>query len=137
MPDVVAHTAVIEAYANAGQAKEASKTFMRMLACGVSPNAYTYSVLIKGLAASGDRKLLKEAKKYVVEMLGKGMRVNVGTYVSVFEAIAKMGIAEEGKEFLEVMKGKGFTPDENEVREILKGKRGPEFRSVMDILFGK
>lgn len=55
MPDVVAHTAVIEAYANAGQSKEAVKVYMRMLTSGVMPNAYTYSVLIKGLA--GDAKL--------------------------------------------------------------------------------
>jgi PPR repeat family/PPR repeat len=50
MPDVVAHTAVIEAYVNAGGThwKNAIRTYERMLACGVLPNAYTFSVLIKG-----------------------------------------------------------------------------------------
>nr|GMD88502.1 pentatricopeptide repeat-containing protein At4g38150-like [Ipomoea batatas] len=47
MPDVVAHTAVIEAYCDAGQPKEAHKVYQRMLVSGVLPNAYTYSVLIQ------------------------------------------------------------------------------------------
>ncbi|WKA02563.1 hypothetical protein VitviT2T_020738 [Vitis vinifera] len=134
MPDVVAHTAVIEAYANAGQSKEAVKVYMRMLTSGVMPNAYTYSVLIKGLA--GDAKL-GEAKKYVLEMMGKGMRPNAGTYTALFEGFAKEQKVEEGREFLEQMKAKGFTPDEKAVREILKNRRGQVFRSIMDILFGK
>lgn len=137
MPDVVAHTAVVDAYVNAGQAKEGLNTYLRMVNCGIKPNAYTYSVLVKGLALSGDKKLLKEAKKIVVEMMGKGVKVNAGTCVAVFEAFVKTGNVEEGKEFFEVLKGKGFVVDEKEVREVLKGKRGPEFRGVMDILFGK
>ncbi|KAL6964540.1 hypothetical protein U1Q18_035592 [Sarracenia purpurea var. burkii] len=141
MPDVVAHTAVIEAYANAGQAKEALKVYHRMLASGVKPNAYTYAVLIKGLANSGDGKLLVEAKKYVMEMLEKGMRPNAGTYVAVFEAFGREGKAEEGREFLEAMKkaaaARGFVVEEKEVREVLRDRRGPVFRSVMGILFGK
>ncbi|KAK1370519.1 Pentatricopeptide repeat-containing protein [Heracleum sosnowskyi] len=137
MPDVVAHTAVVDAYVNAGQAKEGLNTYLRMVNCGIKPNAYTYSVLVKGLALSGDKKLLKEAKKIVVEMMGKGVKVNAGTCVVVFQAFVKTGNVEEGKEFFEVMKGKGFVADEKEVREVLKGKRGPEFRGVMDILFGK
>ncbi|KAL8109557.1 pentatricopeptide repeat-containing protein At2g35130-like [Apium graveolens] len=137
MPDVVAHTAVVDAYVNAGQAKEGLNTYLRMVNCGIRPNAYTYSVLVKGLALSGDKKLLKEAKKIVVEMIGKGVKVNAGTCVAVFEAFVKTGNVEEGKQFFEVIKGKGFVVDEKEVREVLKGKRGPEFRGVMDILFGK
>lgn len=52
MPDVVAHTAVIQAYVNAGGThwKNALRTYQRMLACGVLPNAYTFSVLIKGVS---------------------------------------------------------------------------------------
>ncbi|KAL5580447.1 hypothetical protein UlMin_012889 [Ulmus minor] len=135
MPDVVAHTAVIEAYANAGQAKEALKVFLRMLASGVAPNAYTYSILIKGLA--GNTKFLGEAKKYVVEMMDKGMKPNAGVYTAVFEALAREEKSGEGREFLKQMKAKGFVPDEKAVREALKSKRGPVSRSVMDILFAK
>ncbi|XP_022773499.1 pentatricopeptide repeat-containing protein At4g38150-like [Durio zibethinus] len=136
MPDVVAHTAVIEAYANAGQCKEALKSFMRMLASGVAPNAYTYTVLIKGLATV-DAKHLGDAKKYLMEMIGKGMRPNAGTYTVVLEAFARMDKVDEAKEFLGQMKEKGFVPDEKDVKEVFSSKRGPVFRSVMSILFDK
>ncbi|KAL6132880.1 hypothetical protein ACLB2K_065119 [Fragaria x ananassa] len=135
MPDVVAHTAVIEAYAAAGKPKDALKVYMRMLACGVAPNAYTYSVLIKALAA--DERFVGDAKKYVVEMLGKGMRPNAGTYVAVFEALAGEEKAEEARVLLEEMRGKGFVADEKAVREVLKGRRGAVVGSVINILLGK
>ncbi|XP_004302488.1 PREDICTED: pentatricopeptide repeat-containing protein At4g38150-like [Fragaria vesca subsp. vesca] len=135
MPDVVAHTAVIEAYATAGKPKDVLKVYMRMLACGVAPNAYTYSVLIKALAA--EERFVGDAKKYVVEMLGKGIRPNAGTYVAVFEALAGEEKAEEARVLWEEMRGKGFVADEQAVREVLKGRRGAVVRSVINILFGK
>lgn len=135
MPEVIAHTAVVEAYANAGQCKEALKVFMRMLACGAKPNAYTYTVLIKGLA--GDGKYLGEAKSYVMEMMEKGMRPNAGTYTAVFEGFAREQRVEEGTEFLEQMKSKGFVPDEKAVREAIQNKRGQVYRTVYQMLFGK
>lgn len=138
MPDVVAHTAVIEAYASAGQGKEALRVFMRMLASGVAPNAYTYAVLIKGLAAAdGNAKLLGDAQKYLMEMVGKGMRPNAGTYTAVFEAFVRAQKVDEARELLQQMKAKGFVPDEKVVREALIDKRGQGFRGVINILFGK
>nr|XP_019702549.1 pentatricopeptide repeat-containing protein At4g38150 isoform X1 [Elaeis guineensis] len=123
MPDVVAHTAVIEAYANAGgQSKDALRTFDRMLASGVSPNAYTYTVLIKGLARDGR---LPEVRKYLLEMICKGMRPNTATYLAVFEAYVKGDRTDDARALLEEMKGKGFVPDEKAVRENLS-KRGQE-----------
>lgn len=136
MPDVVAHTAVMEAYFNAGtgHSKKALKVFMRMLASGVVPNAYTYSVLITGLAA--DAKLV-DAKKYVLEMMAKGMRPNAHTYAAVFEAYTRENKVEEAKELLQQMKARGFVPDENPMRDALRDKRGQVFRTVIGILFDK
>ncbi|KDP43919.1 hypothetical protein JCGZ_20929 [Jatropha curcas] len=135
MPEVIAHTAVIEAYANAGgQSKEAHKVFLRMLANGIAPNAYTYTVLIKGL--SNDGKLV-DAKKYLLEMMGKGMRPNAGTYTAVFEAFAKEEKVEEAKELLKQMKERGFVPDEKAVKEVVSNKRGQVFRTVINVLFNK
>ncbi|KAF8118896.1 hypothetical protein N665_0002s0198 [Sinapis alba] len=135
MPDVVAHTAVVEAYAKAGQPKESLKVFMRMLACGVLPNAYTYTVLIKGLAA--DAKTLKDAKKHLLEMVGNGMGPNAVTYTSVFEGFVREEKEEAARELLREMKGKGFVPDEKAVKEALKSKRGQVFRTVINLLFDK
>ncbi|KAI3810612.1 hypothetical protein L1987_20233 [Smallanthus sonchifolius] len=136
MPDVVAHTAVIEAYAATMKGKEALKVYMRMLASGVLPNAYTYTVLIKAMAGSGDEKLLGEAKKLFVEMMGKGVGLNAGTCVAVLEGLVKVGKEEEGREVVVKIRALGLAPDEEGLRELLKNKRGPVFRSVMNILFG-
>ncbi|XP_027367182.1 pentatricopeptide repeat-containing protein At4g38150-like [Abrus precatorius] len=135
MPDVVAHTAILEAYANAGQPKEVLKVYMRMLASGVSPNFYTYSVLIKGLTS--DAKFQRDANKFLLEMMDKGMRPNAQTYTSVFEALAREEKQDEATRLLEQMKAKGFIPDEKAVREVLNNKRGPVFRTVINIIFGK
>ncbi|XP_077240414.1 tetratricopeptide repeat (TPR)-like superfamily protein [Tasmannia lanceolata] len=134
MPDVVAHTAVIEAYANAGgQSKEALKVYTRMLASGVNPNAYTYTVLIKGLARDSR---FGDAKKYVMEMMDKRIRPNAATYTALFEAFAREQKLDEGRELLEQMKARGFVPDEKAVREHLI-KRGQVYRGVINLLFGK
>lgn len=135
MPEVIAHTAVIEAYANAGEAKEAQRVYMRMLASGVAPNAYTYTLLIKALAGSGDGKLLGDAKKYLMEMLGKKIRPNAGTYVAVFQGFVKAGKEDEARELLRELKGCGFVPDKKAVSEVLRDVRGPAFRILMSILF--
>ncbi|KAL2477693.1 Tetratricopeptide repeat (TPR)-like superfamily protein [Forsythia ovata] len=137
MPDVVAHTAVIEAYVQASQAKEAHKVYLRMLASGVLPNAYTYRVLIRGLVKSGEAKMVKEAQKYVGEMVGRGMRPNATICVETFEGLVKVGLDKEGREMLEMLKEKGFVPEENKVRESLKNKRGTVYRTVMSVLYGK
>lgn len=134
MPDVVAHTAVIEAYANAGgKSKEAVRTYKQMLMAGVLPNAYTYSVLIRGLAKDGKAR---EAKDFVLEMMGKGMKPNPKTYTSVFEAYVKEKKEEEAREALAEMKKLGFVADEKAVREEI-GRRGQVFRSLMNLLFAK
>ncbi|KAK1571984.1 hypothetical protein Q3G72_025707 [Acer saccharum] len=133
MPDVVAHTAVIEAYANAAQSTQAINVFLRMLASGVAPNAYTYTVLIKGLAA--DAKSFADAQKYLLEMMGKGMHPNAATYTAVFEAFVREQKLDEAREFLQQMKIKGFLPNEKAVREVITSKRGQVYREVINILF--
>uniref|UniRef100_A0A7N0U7D8 Pentatricopeptide repeat-containing protein n=1 Tax=Kalanchoe fedtschenkoi TaxID=63787 RepID=A0A7N0U7D8_KALFE len=135
MPDVIAHTAVMEAYANAGESKQAHKVYLRMLTAGVLPNAYTYFVLIKGL--SKDKKKLGDARKYLVEMMGKGMRPNAETYAAVAEGFVREGMESECRSMVEEMKGKGYVTDEKAVREALSSKRGPVFRTVMEICFAK
>ncbi|XP_042422543.1 pentatricopeptide repeat-containing protein At4g38150-like isoform X1 [Zingiber officinale] len=134
MPDVVAHTAVLEAYANAGgHSKEAIRTYDRMLASGVCPNAYTFAVLVKGLAKDGR---LPEARKYLLEMMGKGMRPNAGTYLELFEAYLREQKGDEARALVEEMRGKGFVPEGKAVRETI-GKRSQVYRAVMDLFFGK
>lgn len=136
MPDVIAHTAVMEAYADAGQAKEAHKVYLRMLRSGVLPNAYTYGVILRSLAGSGDKKMVEAGGKYVGEMVGRGMRPNAGTVVAVVEGMVRAGMEAEGREMVARLKEKGVAVEEEEAREILKGRRGGVYGVVMDVLRG-
>ncbi|XP_062002101.1 pentatricopeptide repeat-containing protein At4g38150-like [Rosa rugosa] len=137
MPGVVVFTGIIEEYAKMGRTLDALKAYKRMLASKVTPNSYTYSILIETLAGDADPKFLVVAKKYMLEMMGMGMKPNALTYTAVFKGFAQRGKTEEAKQFLEDMKAKGFEPDEKAVREVLMGRRGPMVRSLFNILFGK
>ncbi|PRQ17268.1 putative pentatricopeptide [Rosa chinensis] len=134
-PMVIVHTAVIEAYINGGKTEGALQTFMDMLAAGLAPISYTYSVLIKGLAA--DPNFFGDAKKYLIEMMDKGMHPNAATYTAVFEGFAReddKATEEEGKKFLEVMMAKGFVPDSVAVRMVLTGRPTSVISRVMNII---
>ncbi|XP_024175424.1 pentatricopeptide repeat-containing protein At4g31850, chloroplastic [Rosa chinensis] len=87
-PMVVVHTSVIEAYLKFGKTKGALEAYYGMLAAGVAPNSYTYTVLIKGLTANPN--FSGDAKKCLLEMMDKGMRSNAATYTAVIESFAKL-----------------------------------------------
>ncbi|XP_050381005.1 pentatricopeptide repeat-containing protein At5g65560-like [Argentina anserina] len=137
IPDVVTHTGVMGFYARADEVKEVLKVFMRMLSLGVAPNAYTYSVLIKALAK--DPNFIGDVKKYTLEMMDKGMQPNVRTYAAVFQAFSRLKDfkVEKGREFLKEMKARRFVPNKKAVMEVLKGRKGPVVKMVINILFGK
>ncbi|KAK1318691.1 Pentatricopeptide repeat-containing protein [Acorus calamus] len=135
MPDVVVHTAVIEAFSNyPGHSKQALRSYKRMLASGVLPNAYTYSVLIRGLARDGK---LAEGRKYVLEMMGRGMRPNAGTHGVVLEAFDREGKEDEGRALLEEMKSKGFVPEEKSERLQRMREQFPVFRDAVMRIFSR
>ncbi|XP_048440336.1 pentatricopeptide repeat-containing protein At5g65560-like [Pyrus x bretschneideri] len=136
-PPIVLHTAIIQAYVDAGKMKGAFEAYLRMLAAKITPNFYTYSVLIKALSA--DPNLFKSAKVNLLDMMKKKMHPNAGTYTAVFEGFARQGDkgVEEGREFLNEMKGNGFEPNEGAVREVLRGRKGEVVEGVMEILFDK
>ncbi|KAL6177489.1 hypothetical protein ACLB2K_049015 [Fragaria x ananassa] len=86
-----------------------------MSVSGVEPNAYTYGIVIKALAAADLKKnpdFVGYAKKYFVEMLEKGMQPNEETYEAVLDGIGrgenKAKAEEEHREFVENVKAKGF-----------------------------
>ncbi|KAL6184603.1 hypothetical protein ACLB2K_046004 [Fragaria x ananassa] len=137
-PSVVLHTLVIESYLKFGKAKGALKAYRGMLAAGVAPNSYTYTILIKGLTA--DPLFCGDAKKCLLEMMEKGMRPNAATYTAVIESFAKQGdkgYQEECKEVVEVMISKGFVPNAKAMREVLKGRPKAVIRGIMNIVLSK
>ncbi|KAL6133185.1 hypothetical protein ACLB2K_065422 [Fragaria x ananassa] len=126
-PMVLIHTSVIKAYLKFGKTKGALEAYLAMLAAGVAPNSYTYTVLIKGLAA--DPNFFGDAKKYLLEMMDKGKRPNVATFTAVIEGFAKQedkAAEEEGKAFVRVMMDKGFVPNAKAIMNVLKGRPTPK-----------
>ncbi|PRQ21152.1 putative pentatricopeptide [Rosa chinensis] len=134
-PMVLIHTAVIEAYLSFGKAKGALEAYLAMLAAGVAPNSYTYTVLIKGLSA--DPNFFGDAKKYLLEMMDKGKRPNAATFTAVIEGFAKQedkAAEEEGKGFVQVMIDKGFVPNAKAMMDVLKFRPTSVIRSAMSIV---
>ncbi|XP_004309933.1 PREDICTED: protein Rf1, mitochondrial-like [Fragaria vesca subsp. vesca] len=137
-PTVVIHTCVIEAYLKLGKTKDVLEAYWGMLAAGVTPNSYTYTVLIKGLTA--DPNFFRDAKKCFLEMMEKGLRPNVATYTAVIESFAKQedkACEEECKELVEVMISKGFVPNAKAMMEVLKGRPKSLIRGIMNIVLSK
>ncbi|KAL6125768.1 hypothetical protein ACLB2K_073822 [Fragaria x ananassa] len=117
VPRVVTDTAVMEYYINAtgDRTKDAFRVFKDMSASGVEPNAYTYGISIKALAAADLKKnpnFVGYAKKYFVEMLDRGMQSNEETYEAVLDGIGrgenKAEAEEERGVFVGKVKAKGF-----------------------------
>ncbi|XP_062030262.1 pentatricopeptide repeat-containing protein At5g61990, mitochondrial-like [Rosa rugosa] len=138
LPIVVVHTCVIEAYFSFGKTKAALEAYQGMLAAGVAPNCYTYTVLIKGLTA--DPNFIGDAKKCLLDMMDRGMRPNAATYTAVLEGFARKedkAAEEEGKELVKVMIRKGHGPKAKAMMEVLKGSPTPLIRRVLDITFSK
>nr|XP_011464678.1 PREDICTED: pentatricopeptide repeat-containing protein At4g19440, chloroplastic-like isoform X2 [Fragaria vesca subsp. vesca] len=134
-PLVLIHTSIIEAYLEFGKTKGALEAYLAMLAAGVAPNSYTYTVLIKGLAA--DPNFFGDAKKYLLEMMDKGKRPNVATFTAVIEGFAKQedeAAQEEGKQFVQVMIDKGFVPNAKAMMNVLKGRQTRVIRSILSIV---
>ncbi|KAM1195475.1 hypothetical protein ACFX13_022472 [Malus domestica] len=88
----------------------------KILANEITPNAYTYTVIIKELASCSLRDpnfphFVKFANMYFVEMLDKGLQPTSGTYIALSE---KLDEGRDRKEFGELIKAKGFVlpPDD-------------------------
>ncbi|PRQ61036.1 putative pentatricopeptide [Rosa chinensis] len=137
-PAILIHTCIIETYVNAGKIKGALEAYKDMVAAGVAPNSYTYTVLIKGLIA--DPNFFGDDKKFLLEMMDKGKWPNASTYTVVMEGFAKQedkAAEEEGKELVEVMMGKGFVLNAKAMMEVLKGRPTAVIRRVMNIVLSK
>ncbi|XP_004301377.1 PREDICTED: pentatricopeptide repeat-containing protein At5g65560-like [Fragaria vesca subsp. vesca] len=138
VPMVALETSVIEAYINHGKTKGALEAYRRMLATGVAPNSYTYTVLIKGLSAYPN--FVGDAKKCLLEMMGRGIGPNTATYTAVIESLAKQedkASEEECKELVDVMICKGFVPNAKAMMEVLKGRPKAAIRRIMNIVLSK
>ncbi|PRQ21159.1 hypothetical protein RchiOBHm_Chr0c11g0499551 [Rosa chinensis] len=73
-------------------------------------------------------------------MMDKGKQPNVATYTAVIEGFVlweETTAEEKGKEFVEVMMGKGFVPNAKAMMKVLKGRPKLVIRRVMNIVLSK
>ncbi|KAF5206316.1 Pentatricopeptide repeat (PPR) superfamily protein, partial [Thalictrum thalictroides] len=75
-------TAVVEGFCKAHKIDEAKKAFRKMKNNGVSPNAFSYGVLIRGLCIG---RSLVDAFECSVEMLKAGHSPNVVTFTTLVD----------------------------------------------------
>ncbi|KAM1962118.1 hypothetical protein FF1_022187 [Malus domestica] len=115
----------------------------KMLANEITPNMYTYTVIIKELASCSLRDpnfphFVKFANMYFVEMLDKGLQPTSGTYIALSD---KLDEGRDRKEFEELIKAKGFVlpPDDfhtaerdQEIPFITEGLVEAVFRQMKD-----
>nr|XP_011464672.1 PREDICTED: pentatricopeptide repeat-containing protein At1g09900-like [Fragaria vesca subsp. vesca] len=111
LPELAVYTLVMFAYAGTGNIKDSHKVYQQMIASGVTPAAYTYTIIICAIAKDfSDPNSVGYAKKYFLEMLDRGMKPHYQPYMYVMDAISYRESGEEAKKFLEQIKAKGFIP---------------------------
>ncbi|KAL2940399.1 hypothetical protein RDABS01_028851 [Bienertia sinuspersici] len=99
---------------------------------GIVPNAFSYTVLIKGLSKA---KRLDDAVDFCVEMLENGHSPNVITFTGLVHEFCKEKGVEEAQNIVGTLKQKGFLLDEKAVRTYLD-KNGPTSPMVWEAIFG-
>ncbi|KAK9920150.1 hypothetical protein M0R45_028710 [Rubus argutus] len=105
-PMIVVVTGIIEEYADAGRTIDALVVYLTLLVSNCAPNVYTYSVVIKALAADPDPKFLEVAKE---RKAGGGQAVSGGNGKLRALWLDKMDVIEVLKGGLQERLVKAFT----------------------------
>ncbi|KAF3435368.1 hypothetical protein FNV43_RR22457 [Rhamnella rubrinervis] len=88
MPGVLSYNAILDAIIRSkGSVKFAEEVFSEMVKNGVSPNVFTYNILIRGFFAAGN---LDRGLYFFGEMERTGCLPNVVTYNTLIDAYCKL-----------------------------------------------
>merc|ERR1719262_409461 len=99
--NVQSYSAVISAFAKAGDAKGSEKWLLKMLDAGIRGDTISYTSMINACANTGD---VQKAEDWLVKMLEDGVEPNVITFNAVIAAAAKKGQGRRAENWLEKMK---------------------------------
>ncbi|KAI4347927.1 hypothetical protein L6164_008700 [Bauhinia variegata] len=109
------------------------RTLPEIVENGISPNAFSYTVLIQGLYKC---QRLQDAADFCVEMVEAGHSPNVITFVGLVDSFCvEKGVAE-AQGVIRTLIEKGFTVNEKAIREFLD-KKAPFSSSVWEAIFRK
>merc|ERR1719262_2185230 len=106
--NVQSYSAVISAFAKAGDAKGSEKWLLKMLDAGIRGDTISYTAMINACANTGD---VQKAEEWLVKMLEDGVEPNVITFNAVIAACAKKSQGRRAESWLEKMKRADVLPN--------------------------
>ncbi|XP_062175798.1 pentatricopeptide repeat-containing protein At5g39710 [Alnus glutinosa] len=119
MPGTLSYNAILDAVIRAKRSvKFAEEVFVEMIRLGVSPNVYTFNILIRGFCGAGN---LEMGLRFFSEMERNGCLPNVVTYNTLIDAYCKLGRVDEAFQLLRSMALKGLEPNLISYNVVING----------------
>ncbi|KAF8109375.1 hypothetical protein N665_0097s0029 [Sinapis alba] len=119
MPGVLSYNAVLDATIRTKRnISFAENVFKEMLETQVSPNVFTYNILIRGFCSAGN---LDAALQFFDKMEKKGCLPNVVTYNTLIDGYCKLRRIDDGFELLRAMALKGLEPNLISYNVVING----------------
>ena len=119
MPGVLSYKAILDAVIRCKKpVRFAEDVFMEKIRNGVSPNVFTYNILIRGFCIAGN---LDMGLRFFSEMERKGCLPNVVTYNTLIDAHYKLKKIGDALKLLRAMAMKGLEPNLISYNVIING----------------
>ncbi|KAL5537694.1 hypothetical protein UlMin_045160 [Ulmus minor] len=119
MPGVLSYNSILDAVIRSkGSVKFAEKVFDEMIRSGVSPNVYTYNILIRGFCGAGN---LDMGLNFFLKMEIVGCLPSVVTYNTLIDAYCKSKRIDDAFELLKSMALKGLEPNLISYNAVING----------------
>lgn len=121
MPGVLSYNAILDSVIRSGRnnwVKFAEEVYNEMGKSRVSPNVYTYNVLIRGFCGVGD---LEMGLRFFSEMEKNNCLANVVTYNTLIDGYCKLGRIDDAFKLLRDMGLKGIEPNLISYNVIING----------------
>lgn len=121
MPSVLAYNSVLHEIIRAssnGHIDLAQKLYEDMISSGISPNVYTYNILIRCFCSNGN---IEKGLQFFDKMAEKGCLPNVVTYNTLIDSYCKMGKISEAFKLLKDMSDRNLEPSLITYNMIING----------------
>merc|ERR1719263_2481664 len=115
--NVQSYSAVVSAFAKAGDTKGSEKWLVKMLESGIRGDTISYTAMINACAQTGD---IQKAEEWLVKMLEDGVEPNVITFNAVIAAASKKGQGRRAENWLEKMKLAEVVPNSFSYNSVSK-----------------
>ncbi|KAK6916476.1 Pentatricopeptide repeat [Dillenia turbinata] len=119
MPGVLSYNSVLDAMVRSRCSIDmAKKVFDDMVRGGITPNVFSFNILISGFCANGK---LEKGLEYFDEMKRNGCLPNVVTYNTLIDGFCKLGSIDEAWELLKSMSSRDLEPNLISFNVIING----------------